>query len=467
MDLSLPYCRFCLSNLEKVTEFVDIQQYSDLVDKIIQIFHFNPVEIDKNPSILCLECHSRVLSTAAFIENVQKNQKVIEESLERSENVFVKQDPELQMDVEYLEEAFETSSESFICHLCEENFSSKQFLKQHMDEEHLETSKKHQKVPEIDKYLICELCDAQNFPTFSQMSDHYQAKHGIRGYVRCCNKQFFTKKSVVNHNEVHLNPVDFMCKICQKLLPDKYTLRDHELRHNPDEAKKFECDHCHKKFHVQKDLADHINRLHRTKTEPEKRQNCKLCEKSFVSKYSLMTHNRRFHMDLEKPICETCGKECLSKADLTAHIKARHTKSVRHKCDICGIFVKYLQKHKQIHVESKLHLKCDICGLETTTHKYLRLHMKIHSGEKPYTCSTCNASFKRKNTFEDHMSIHNGIPRHFCNFCGRSFNNSGNKSRHIKRRHSQQMAEMKKKMKGIKEKGPSFGPRREVLKKIN
>lgn len=168
-------------------------------------------------------------------------------------------------------------------------------------------------------------------------------------------------------------------------------------------------------------------------------------------------------MNLAMPMCETCGKQCRSKADLRSHIKSRHTETPRQKCDICGNLVKNMRKHKQIHVESALHIKCEICGHKTTTFKYLRLHMKIHNDEKwvwsffcelgnnfvsksflfisrPYVCSTCGQSFKRKKALNDHMSLHSGIPRHFCNYCDRTFNNSGNKFKHIKQAHPEEAA---------------------------
>lgn len=61
--------------------------------------------------------------------------------------------------------------------------------------------------------------------------------------------------------------------------------------------------------------------------------------------------------------------------------------------------------------------------------------MKTHSDERPFQCSQCGQSFKRKKGLDDHMSIHTGIPKHFCNYCDRSFNNSGNKFKHIKQAH--------------------------------
>lgn len=115
----------------------------------------------------------------------------------------------------------------------------------------------------------------------------------------------------------------------------------------------------------------------------------------FASKISLYLHNRRFHMNLAQPMCETCGKQCRSKADLRSHIKSRHTETPKSKCDICGNLVKNMRKHKQIHVESALNIKCEICGHETTTFKYLRLHMKIHNDEKWVSYVICMKNNQR------------------------------------------------------------------------
>lgn len=317
---------------------------------------------------LCPECHVRVNDIAEFIDVVQKNQKALESasttgiktttddleivSTGINDDLYVKQEDE--MEVEYLDNDLDhdvislkeedvqvslydegmSEQKPFVCHYCSKGFRSKTSLTQHMSQEHSKDgpyecqicagvflssldltqhhkefharrNRDHGKMVSISKYLFCELCEPQpSFEIFKNMTDHYEAKHGTRGYVRCCNKQFFTRKSVVNHSDVHSNPADYMCKICKKLLPDKYTLRDHIERHKPDAERKYECDFCQKKFHIQKDLSDHINRLHRNKIKKEERACCVECNKTFVSKYSLMTHNRRFHMDLERPICK-------------------------------------------------------------------------------------------------------------------------------------------------------------------
>lgn len=132
---------------------------------------------------------------------------------------------------------------------------------------------------EIDRFLAehikltCNSCD-NSFETFPQLLKHSSKEHKERGYVICCESKHYTRRSLVDHINYHLNPECFKCEQCPKVLktrsgllahvqkchgektyacdvcdkrfPKKYKLERHKMRHFPDEEKQFPCNECGK-----------------------------------------------------------------------------------------------------------------------------------------------------------------------------------------------------------------------------
>lgn len=49
---------------------------------------------------------------------------------------------------------------------------------------------------------------------------------------------------------------------------------------------------------------------------------------------------------------------------------------------------------------------CDVCQKAFTTRTLLVKHYRIHTGERPYVCSICHRAFNQSGTLKAHMATH-------------------------------------------------------------
>lgn len=54
---------------------------------------------------------------------------------------------------------------------------------------------------------------------------------------------------------------------------------------------------------------------------------------------------------------------------------------------------------------------CPVCGLLINSKRFnFKQHLKIHTGEKPFTCNICNRSFRQKAHMVKHVTTHRTLP---------------------------------------------------------
>eukprot|EP00088_Acartia_fossae_P055605 TRINITY_DN6452_c0_g1_i4.p1 TRINITY_DN6452_c0_g1~~TRINITY_DN6452_c0_g1_i4.p1 ORF type:complete len:544 (-),score=81.76 TRINITY_DN6452_c0_g1_i4:304-1935(-) len=273
------------------------------------------------------------------------------------------------------------------CDHCGKTFWFRSQLERHLTK-HIPNKKP------ADKNFPCEIC-GKALSSQVSLTDHLR-NHGDEKPFSCekCGDSFKNYKAFNRHKVKNCNR--HTCEVCGETFAGKHAFNKHKNSHLKVEKREYSCELCGKEFNFKSGLDYHMK-----KHDGNYQFSCESCGKAFVTKGALNYH-KKIHEEKEYVTCEICAK---SVTDLKKHMMV-HEKS--HVCKICQ--KSFAQRHSLVsHMlmhEDKRDFPCETCGKSFTTKKILKEHVNIHTGVKPYSCNICGKDFTQSSSLGRHLQSH-------------------------------------------------------------
>ncbi|XP_022097506.1 oocyte zinc finger protein XlCOF6-like [Acanthaster planci] len=305
-----------------------------------------------------------------------------------------------------------TQAKIFECTYCDKTFLMKSWLHSH---ERYHT-----------KPFSCDLC-GRAFGDKKIRDVHRRSHTNEKPFVCAeCGQAFRSKAVAIKHGRRHSGLKPYVCKICNKAYTQIHNLTDHEKTHVDDQT--FACKTCGKVFYARSSL-----RRHRIKEHPDEKTGV---QKIPLSRNQVITKEPGVFEIIRKPyVCKVCTEGYKTKKSLKMHEKIHEASRVCQYCNAVFVSRSDLVIHIRSHTGERP-FACSICGKTFTSKKATNRHEKSHSGVKPFECKTCNKRFTRSSNLKDHELIHAGKSKRFaCSGCEKIFASRSAMKSHERLKH--------------------------------
>ena len=316
----------------------------------------------------------------------------------------------------------------YACDVCGKCFPTQQTWAAHQKNTRCKSgicqndSQQSEKLQEYaNRQYVCDVC-GRRFATQQTRARHRietkcasgNAWLGVKQHLcSTCGKLFPKASTLKLHSNVHTDE-RYTCPVCDKCYASRKVLRVHSQMHM---VLEFTCDTCGEVFPRSSALVWHKQNRHQPK--PFARSSC---DKSFTLK-SLLKQHESIHTGVKAYVCAACGSAFRTSSHLCNHKRQRHSDRDHVMCATCGKVlrgVNSLTIHMRYHTGEKPYV-CAVCGTSFAASSTLQVHERIHTNTKPYTCSTCGKSFVTQSQNRTHEKSHSDVKPYSCNVCGQSF----------------------------------------------
>ena len=119
--------------------------------------------------------------------------------------------------------------------------------------------------------------------------------------------------------------------------------------------------------------------------------------------------------------CDYCDKGFNEKSIMQKHKVKKHGHSYNFFCDKCA---------KGLMTEGALNAHAHTCGMKKSTKVRKNKYTKSHP------CHLCNKVFNRNCNLQRHIKMHNGEKEYSCDQCGKRFRDSRSVKTHTAKKHN-------------------------------
>lgn len=418
-------CRVCACT-ETTSVLVNIFEkhgaQDSVADILLELADIKVTVDDGFPQQCCLRCHTEVVQAVSLRRKCLESEKLFRIKIEPdscpfsfADDPFDNQSDNLSIDSSNL---VSEKHPMYHCRECSLDFFDSDALQKHYEAMHanviysstvaMVSGIQYENLSDSNNQIYqCRECSLELLDS-DALQEHYDTKHAnvIYGWETIGLSEISPFDSTDDEPE----PKDDILN-CPSDVQTKAN------QNNPT----LECCACKARFRTETDLFYHAKQVHAPNAieinEPTPNR-CNVCYQTFTTACVLKEHQKA--RSILNYMCVTCGMMFTRQHKCLAHESTHIDHKL--KCDVCGkLFanMKYYEIHKnKMHGDQAARKRyiCSICGAKVVSTSYLKVHMKLHSEDHPYSCDLCGARFKIVAYLNWHMTRHKGI--YTCQQCG-------------------------------------------------